>query len=281
MFNIEKNDQILPITRIIAIVIVPFLLLAFLILYFFPQTTGQRFAWEINPSMTAMFMGAGYLGGAWLFINAIFGRRWHRVAPGFLPVTTFTIFMLLATILHWQIFDLRHIGAILWIGLYLVTPFIIPLIWLLNRPADDGKPEKSDVEVPKLPSWALFILGLVLLAFAIVGFLVPQWLIAIWPWTLSIVTARIISGWLALLGVGGLVISSDSRWSAWKVGLQSIGLWHILVVIAALLQTADFSTGLANWYLISVIIVLAGMLVLYILMEQRKRGKSLEQNQLN
>ena len=37
----------------------------------------------IQPNMTAMFMGAGYIGGSWLFLNAVFGRRWHRVAPGY------------------------------------------------------------------------------------------------------------------------------------------------------------------------------------------------------
>ncbi|MBE2200138.1 MAG: hypothetical protein IAE79_16095 [Anaerolinea sp.] len=67
----SPDDRIFPITRIIAAVVVPFLLLAFLILFFFPGDSGQRFAWEIRPNMTAAFMGAGYLGGSWLFINAI------------------------------------------------------------------------------------------------------------------------------------------------------------------------------------------------------------------
>jgi len=78
------------------------------------------------------------------------------------------------------------------------------------------------------------------------------------------------SGWFALLGVGGVVISSDSRWSAWKVGIQSIGLWHLLVLIAALIRKEDFPSGLGNWYLISVFAVLAGMLALYIKMEWQR-----------
>lgn len=271
MLKESHKDQIRPFTRIVATIVVPFLALAFLILYFFPEQSGERFAWAINPPMTAMFMGAGYIGGAWLFINAILGKRWHRVAPGFWPVTTFTVAMLLATILHWEIFDLSHFPFILWLGLYVVTPVLVPLVWLLNRSADPGTPEEDDVTVPKVARWGLLALGMVLLLFAIGGFINAAWLIAIWPWTLSPLTAHIMSGWFALLGVGGIVISRDGRWSAWKVGLQSIGVWHLLVVVAAFVRSADFTNGLLNWYLVSVILVLVGMVALYILMEGKRR----------
>ena len=278
MLKNGQEDQIRPFTRIVAAIIVPFLILAFLILYFYPELSGERFAWTIQPPMTAMFMGAGYLGGAWLFVNAIFGQRWHRVAPGYLPVTTFTVAMLLATGLHWQIFDPNHFPFILWMGLYVITPFLVPLVWLLNRSADSGAPEESDVSVPSLARWSLLVLGLVLLAFALSGFVRPTWLIEMWPWTLSPLTARIMSGWFALLGVGGVVISMDSRWSAWKVGLQSIGLWHILVIAAAITRRADFPNGLLNWYLVSVFVVLVGMALLYLMMESRRPGKSSNTN---
>ncbi|MFW6098217.1 MAG: hypothetical protein ACOC9Z_09065 [Chloroflexota bacterium] len=255
-----------------AAIVVPFLVLAFLILYFFPHLSGERFAWEIQPPMTAMFMGAGYIGGSWLFLNAIFGRRWHRIAPGFLPVTTFTVAMMLATILHWDVFETGHFPFLLWLGLYLVTPFLVPLVWLLNRSADTGEPEEDALVVPTIARWSLGALGVVLLGFALAGFVRPTWLIDLWQWQLSPLTARIMSGWLALMGVGGIVISSDVRWSAWKVGLHSIGLWHLLVVIAALFRSADFPNGLVNWYLVSVLTVLIGMILLYVIMEGKRLG---------
>jgi hypothetical protein len=40
----SKQDRIFPITRILAAIVVPFLALAVLILYFFPDQTAQRFA---------------------------------------------------------------------------------------------------------------------------------------------------------------------------------------------------------------------------------------------
>jgi hypothetical protein len=131
------------------------------------------------------------------------------------------------------------------------------------------------VVVPVLARRGLLALGVILLAFAIGGFVAPAWLIDIWPWTLSPLTARIMSGWFALLGVGGIVISTDARWSAWKVGLQSIGLWHLLVLAAAFVRRADFANGLGNWYLASVVVVLVGMFLLYVLMEGKRRGWAL------
>jgi len=63
---LQTDDRILPITRIVAVIVVPFLWLAFLILFFTPDLSGERFAWAIKPHMTAMYLGAGYLGGSWL-----------------------------------------------------------------------------------------------------------------------------------------------------------------------------------------------------------------------
>ena len=268
-----QDDRIYLSTRIISAVVVPFLVLAFLVLYLTPEQSGERFAWEIKPAMTAAFMGAGYLGGAWLFLNAIFGRRWHRVAAGFLPVTTFTIFMLLATIFHRDRFDIRHIPFLLWLGLYVITPLLVPLMWWNNRVTDPGTPEPGDQVAPSLARWSLRLLGIVLLVFAIAGFIFPEWLISIWPWMLTPLTARIMSGWFALLGVGGIVIGNETRWSGWRVGLQSIGLWHLLVVIAAVIHQTDFPGGLLNWYLVSVLLVLVGMVTLYLAMEIAQLGR--------
>jgi hypothetical protein len=59
--NHLKDDRIYKSTRVVAAIIVPVLLLAFVILFLFPSTTGERFAWEIRPFIQSAYMGAGYL----------------------------------------------------------------------------------------------------------------------------------------------------------------------------------------------------------------------------
>ncbi len=77
------------------------------------------------------------------------------------------------------------------------------------------------------------------------------------------------SGWFSLLGVGGIVISRDRRWSAWKVGLQCILIWHLLVLLGVFIHAADFPGGIVNWYTLGVAAVLGGMTGLYVWMERR------------
>jgi hypothetical protein len=258
-----QDDRIRPLTRIVAAIIIPFLVLAFIILYLFPHLSGQRFAWEIVPNMTAAYMGAGYLGGAYLFAQALVGRRWHRVSAGFPGVTAFTVAMLLATLLHWSRFDPGHFPFQVWLVLYVITPVLVPLVWLYNRSTDAGSPEPGDVRVPGAVRVLVLAAGTGLILMAIAGLAFPQLLIRLWPWALTPLTARVLAGWGALLGVGAVFIASEARWSAWRVPLESIASWHALVLAAAVMHRQDFTSGLVNWYTLSVAATLLAIGLLY------------------
>ena len=56
----RPDDRILPLTRAIVVVVVGILVLATDVLYLHPEQTPDRFAWTIQPTFTAMVMGAGY-----------------------------------------------------------------------------------------------------------------------------------------------------------------------------------------------------------------------------
>lgn len=270
--SVVKDDRILPLTRIILMVVVPFLLLAFLILYVFPETSGERFAWEIKPNMTALLIGAGYLGGAYVFVFTIFGRRWHRVATAFLPVSAFTIAMLVATILHWDRFDMRHFPFQLWLILYIVTPFLVPFMWLRNRVTDPGTPEEDDLIVPGFARLGMLVFGLAGLGVMGLMFLTPEAMMSIWPWKLTPLTARILGGWFALLGVGGIMTSRDPRWSAWRTPMQSITLWAVLVLVGAFRNPQDFApAGVWNVFTIGTLISVAAMVIFQVGMEFKRR----------
>ncbi len=267
----NTSNRILPLTRVVSLLVLPFLWLAFLILYFYPDLSGERFAWAIQPSLTAMYMGAGYLGGSWLFVNTLLGKRWDRVQGGFLPVTAFTWFMMLATFLHWDRFSHGRLGFTLWLILYLVTPLLVPAIWLRNHKMDSGEPEQNDVRIAPAIRWILRLIAIAAVTFAVVGFISPNFAIGTWPWVLTPLTARVMCGWVALLGVGALTMSNEMRWSGWKVPLESISIWHVLVFVAAFINPADFKDSLFNWYTFSVGVMLLGIFVFYPLMEWRSR----------
>jgi peptidoglycan/LPS O-acetylase OafA/YrhL len=268
-----QDDRILLQTRLVLIVVVPVLILAFLILYVFPDQYGDRFAWKIQPHMTSLLIGSGYLGGAYMFVFAIFGRKWHRVTAAFPPVTSFTIMMLLATFLHWDKFDINHFAFQLWLILYIITPFLVPYLWIKNRVTDPGTPKPNDKEVPRFAKWAFQVFGFAAVTWAVVMFVFPQFAIDIWPWKLSPLTARVLGGWFSLLGIGGLSTSRDSRWSAWRIPLQSITLWATLVVIGALMNPSDFVSGIWNSFTIGTLLSILMLVTFQVWMEvQRKQS---------
>jgi hypothetical protein len=242
-----RDDRVLPETRALGAFIVPFLLVAFPLLYLFPNDTGNWWAWEIHPSMTALIMGAGYIAGAYFFVRVARATRWHRVHIGFLPIAAFTAFLGVATFIYWDRFDHDHVALWIWTGLYATTPFLVPLAWLRNRRTDPGTLEPVDDRyVPQGVRSLLKATGLLQFAIAVVLLASPSTMVDIWPWSLDSLAAATLGAWFALPGVTALMMGIDGRWSAIRITLESqlIGLALILLATARAWEQFDKSNGL-------------------------------------
>ncbi len=268
-----RDDRIYPVTRWVLGAVIVVLILAFSALYLDPQHTKENFAWNIQPPITAVYMGAGYISGAYMFVFAVFGRKWHRVRNSLLPVSTFATAMLVTTLLHLDRFTQNSLAFILWFAIYIITPFLVPWLWYNNLRTDPGTPEPEDKIVPL---WTRRLFGLadaVMILFWIANFIDPALLMSFWVWKLTPLTSRVMSSWGMLLGVGGLVLFFEPRWSAWKYNIQSIALWQALMVLGSLLHRQDFNNGvLLNGYFIAIILVLAALCLFYVWMELGTRG---------
>ncbi len=266
------DDMILPLTKWLAVVVIPFLLAAFISLFLFPATTARFFAWEIASPLTAALMGAGYLGGAYFFGRVLTARRWSHVGGGFPPVAVFTVVMLAATLLHWDTFVPGHWPFWLWLALYIATPVLVTAAWWRNRRRDPLTPEPGDVLLPAAAGLVAAAAGVALLGGAALLFTWPAAAVEWWPWPLTPLTARVVAGWLALLGAGALALRGERRWSAWRIPLQSILLWQALLVVAFGLRRDAFGPGgTLNWF---TLFTAAGLLVaaaFYLTMERRRR----------
>src|SRR2546423_10195418 len=95
-----RNDRVFPETRWVSVIIVPFLVAAFVILYLFPDHTNELFAWGIQPRMSAMMLGAAYIGGAYFFFRVVGFSRWHFVKGRFLPVAPLSAVVVGAALLQ-------------------------------------------------------------------------------------------------------------------------------------------------------------------------------------
>ena len=266
-----RNDRVFPETRWVSVIIVPFLVAAFVILYLFPDHTQELFAWGIQPRMSAMMLGAAYIGGAYFFMRVATFARWHWVKVGFLPVTSFATLMGIATILHWDRFNHGYISFFAWVALYFTTPIIVFLLWLHNRSADPGPHTIADRHVPHLVRLVIGIVGGLTLLTSIVLFLQPRFMISTWPWQLTPLTARVMGALFALTGVGELGIALDVRWSAARIALQSqmIGIAAIGLAIVFSWNNFHQANALTWIFIASILFLLIASPLLYIWMETR------------
>src|SRR3954453_4179034 len=175
-----RDDRVFGSTKVLGAVIVPFLLVAFALLYFFPDDTRHYFAWDVQPRLTPMIMGAGYVAGAYFFVRVALETRFHRVQVGFLPVTAFTLFMAIGTFNHLDRFLTQHVAFWIWVGLYVTTPILVPLAWWRNRATDPGRRGRGEPPLPRFVRPALLTAGGVQTALALVLLLSPSTMIAHW-----------------------------------------------------------------------------------------------------
>src|SRR6185312_13580995 len=126
-------DRVLPTTRALSIVIIPFLLAAFVLLYFWPSAddTARLFAWRIVPGFTSMVLASVYLGGSYFFVRVARAAEWHTIGGGFVPVGLFASLMGIATIAHWDRFIHTNLAFWLWSALYFTTPILVFAVWLM------------------------------------------------------------------------------------------------------------------------------------------------------
>lgn len=250
--SIKAANQILPITRVLAGIVVPVLFVAFVMLYLFPDNSGQLFAWPIKPRMSAMMLGATYLGGAYFFSRVIFARHWYTVKLGFLPVSTFAGILGITTLLHWDKFTPGHISFILWAILYFTLPLIIPVVWYINRRVNLDSPRPEESPFSRLLSLTIGGLGLVLSAVSLMMLLFPGLMAPTWTWTLSPLTTRVLSAMFALSGFVGLGVAVERRWSSARVIFQAQVISIVLILLAMFLNRGEILWSYwTSWFFVS------------------------------
>ena len=274
-----RDDRVFGSTRLLGAIIVPFLLVAFALLYCFPDDTRHWFAWDVQPTITPLIMGAGYIAGAYFFVRVALETRWHRIQVGFLPVTAFTLFMAIGTFNHLDRFATAHVAFWIWVGLYVVTPILVPLTWWRNRATDPRTREPGEPPLPGFVRPVLLGVGAVQSIVALALLLMPSTMIDQWPWHLTPLTAQTLGGWFALPGVTALMMGLDGRGSAIRITLESqlIGLALILLGTARAWEDVDTSNTLAYVFVAGILGLFAALLALeWYLVTAAGRDKELD-----
>jgi hypothetical protein len=269
--DLPKDDRVLPFTRGLSLCIVPFLVVAWVILYLFPGHTARVWSWTIPIQMTSMVLASAYLGGAYFFVRVARTQQWHAVATGFLAVTAFASLLGVATLMHWDKFAHHHVAFWLWAGLYLTTPFLVIGAWLANR-RYAAPPAADDVLLRTAERAVIVVVGAAALVQGVVMFVAPSAFIDHWPWPLTPLTCRVVAA-VFCLGGAGVGMWRDPRWTSVRLMLQVEVVMLVLILVAAVRARDEMVAGRAlTWPLLAgVLLMLAGSGYLWASYELRPR----------
>ncbi|HUS16365.1 MAG TPA: hypothetical protein VM536_15310 [Chloroflexia bacterium] len=267
-----RDDRILPEVHWIAGAVTVVLLVAAAILYVWPDRTTQLFAWTVEPTMSALLMGAGYGAGAYFFARLFLGPRWHWFGIYLPAIATFTWVLAFSTILYWDRFNHDHVAFYAWVVLYFTTPVLVPLLWWRNRRTDPGTPDPEDVEVPRPIRIAAGMAGVGLLGMALVMVAFPSVVMPLWPWPLTEPSCRVIGGWIAAPGVCDVLFAFERRWSAWRIIVQHQAIAVALILLAVVRAWGEFDpANPVTWlYVGGMAGFLVAMLALLLVMDARR-----------
>lgn len=164
----------------------------------FPDETATRFAWPILPIVMAAVLGGFYFSLSPVLVLVFAAKRWTNVRVIVLPAVVFTTAELVATLIHWDKFSVGTLPFNVWLASYLLPPpiYLIAYVWHQRRATTQ---ETADPLPPRLRT-VLLALGAFLTADSLFAFANPRWFTSSFPWHLTPLTARVLAGWLLLLG---------------------------------------------------------------------------------
>jgi hypothetical protein len=202
-------------------------------LFLLSAQTERFFSWTINPPLTAAWLGATFWASSVIVFLAARQPVFAKLRPSMPGGLLFVWLMMGATALHLDRFHLDRITGLAWVVVYFtVPPALTYILWRQFR-----EPGGDPARTAPLPFWLRLAFGLYAVMILVAGiglYLAPQQTAAIWPWTLTPLTARATAAWLIPLGViaAQIVWENDfDRIQATMIGAIAFAILHFLVVI--------------------------------------------------
>jgi len=237
-------------------------------LYFLSEKTDIYFSWTINPPLTAVILGSGYLATFVLEFLSAREHIWARARLAVPGVLIFTILTSIVTLIHLDRFHFDSPGWItvagtwVWLGVYILVPIALGILWVMQMRQPGMDPSRKNT----LPMWMraiLIIQGSILFLLGVAMLLVPDLVIPLWPWQLSALTSRAIGAWSASIGLIALQALLENDWSRMYPSMLTyliLGMFQ-LIGLLRYQETLVWSEASASIYVVFILgIILTGIL---------------------
>jgi hypothetical protein len=227
------------------------------------EQTATSFAWTIQSSMTAAFLGSGYLASFLLEYLAYREKTWANARVAVPSVFLFTTLTLVATLLHLDKFHLNSpiasamVAAYLWLAIYIAVP-IAMLILLIYQLRHQGLTPNRKATLYTWMRLVLLAQGTIMLVTGITLFLSPATTSTFWPWALTPLTSRAIGAWLIGIGVIALHMTGENDHQRNRIAYISYAALGILQAVSLVRYAGEVNWSTAgSWiYLLFVISII-------------------------
>jgi len=239
------------------------------------EQTTTSFAWTIQSSMTAAFLGAGYLASFLLEFLAYREKIWTNARVAVPSVFLFTTLTLVATLLHLDKFHLYSpifsamVAAYLWLAIYIAVPIAMLILLIYQIRLQGSTPKRKET----LYTWMRLLLaaqGTVMLVTGIILFLFPATAFTFWPWALTPLTSRAIGAWLIGIGFIALHMTWENDHQRNRIAYISYALLGILQALSLLRYAGEVNWSMAGSWIYLVFVISIIPIGLYGWKESRK-----------
>lgn len=229
MFDSSVNNPRIPaFLRFVVAAECTVVLMAALLLFFFPQMAQERWAWEI-PAFNSRFVGAIYFAAYLPLLIFWLNPRWTPGRMILWNIFAFTALIMLVMFLHVDAFAWdRPATYLVFFPLYIFLPINSAVFLFLSRNAK----VTNTIEMP--PAWKYF---LALFIAAGVGYgigllLLPEVSTRFWPWPVDAFHARIYASAFITPAVSAWILSrrrgAASEYLTFGLNLLTGGILPIL-----------------------------------------------------
>lgn len=210
----------------VCVVVAPVLALAGGILFLFPGSTTELWAWTLKPIPSATTVGGGYLGGVWFFSRAVRDGRAISTVGGLAAASPFTALLLIETVVHWDKFNHDHPSFWAWLALYIITPILLPVLAVSNARRGGLRTVRATAAPLNRPAAvARIALGVVGASQTVAGlawFVAPSVAIERWPWVITPLAVRTIASFMVFTGIMLFWPVVDRSWASSRFGIEAV-----------------------------------------------------------
>lgn len=212
--------------------------------YFIPGQVDKAIPWLVPP-LHARFLGAMYLSGTAFMIGGILANYYAEVDTMMRVIPIWTGMLFIVSLFYLDEFDYSRTQVWIWFGAYIVYPLIA--LWFIWK--ERAIPER--IASPSVPAWVqgyLFVQGVLVTILGLVLLLAPDFMVSIWPWSITRLLAQIYSAPFLAYGLSSLMLSRKQTWSELRVVVVATFVFAFGVLLASVIHRQLFSvTNVAAW----------------------------------